>query len=356
MTILFLPQVIAQSHEFKTETIAEGLTVPWGIAKLPDGRFLVTERPGQLRIIENGQLLPEPVQGVPEVFARGQGGLLDVVLHPDYADNGWIYLAYSKPVGEGSLTAIIRGRLKDGRLVDQETIFDPPVDQATKSGAHFGCRLAFDGKGYLFFSIGDRGKKENAQELNNVMGKIHRIHDDGRIPADNPFVKTPGAQPTIWSYGNRNAQGLCFQPETGLLWESEHGPRGGDELNLIKKGANYGWPVVTYGINYNGTPITDKTEAPGIEPPVVQWTPSIAVCGMDFYTGDKFPNWKGNLFAATLAHQKLVRIVIDGEKVTEQEILLEKTGRMRDVACFDDGYIYILYENPGRVVRLVPAS
>lgn len=346
------------THSYRVETIAEGLERPWAIAKLPDGRFLVTERGGQLRIIENGRLLPEPVAGVPEVWARGQGGLLDVALHPDYEKNGWIYLAFSKPIGEGGLTAVVRAKLKDNRLVDSQTIFDPPADEASKKGAHFGCRLVFDGEGHLFFTIGDRGDvttpENQAQRLDNVKGKTLRIKDDGSIPEDNPFVGKPNARPEIWSYGNRNAQGLVRDPKTGHLWETEHGPRGGDELNLIRKGLNYGWPVVTYGINYRGTPISDQTEAPGMEPPVLQWTPSIAASGLAIYDGDAFPNWRGNLFAGALAHQKIVRIVLDGTKVTDQEILLEGQGRIRDVRCFDDGFITVVFDQPGKIVRLVP--
>lgn len=346
------------THAFRVETLAEGLKNPWGVAKLPDGRYLVTERGGRLRIIENDRLLPEPIAGIPEVWARGQGGLLDVALHPDYAKNGWIYLAYSKPLPQGALTAIVRGRLKDNRWVDQETIFDPPPEEASSGGNHFGCRLVFDQAGHLYFTIGDRGDVTNptnqAQRLDNVKGKTLRINDDGSIPSDNPFVNTPGARPEIWSYGNRNAQGLVMDPATGNLWETEHGPRGGDELNLIRKGLNYGWPVVTFGINYSGTPISDRTEAPGMESPALQWTPSIAASGLAFYDATAFPNWRGNLFAGALAHQKIVRVVLDGTRVIDQEILLQGKGRIRDVKCFEDGAITVVFDQPGRVVRLVP--
>lgn len=346
------------THSFRVETLAEGLKNPWAVAKLPDGRYLITERGGQLRVVEEGRLLPEPVAGVPEVWARGQGGLLDVVLHPDYQKNGWIYLSYSKPLPKGALTAIVRGRLKENRLVDVETIFEPPAEEASGGGAHFGCRMAFDGAGHLFFTIGDRGDvttpANQAQRLDNVKGKTLRLNEDGSVPADNPFVGRPGARPEIWTYGNRNGQGLVWDSATGRLWETEHGPRGGDELNLIRKGLNYGWPVVTYGINYNGSPITEKTEAPGMESPVVQWTPSIAASGLAVYRGDAFPNWRGNLFSGALAHQKIVRIVLDGTKVVDQEILLERQGRIRDVRCFEDGALTVVFDQPGRVVRLVP--
>jgi glucose/arabinose dehydrogenase len=353
--------IASEKHSFRVETVVEKLDHPWGVVQLPDGRFLATERRGTLRIIEDGKLQPGSVSGVPPVFARGQGGLMDIELHPDFKKNGWIYLAFSKVIDEKkSLTSIIRARLKENALADIETIFDPPAEEATNGHIHFGCRMTFDDKNHLFFSIGDRGDvttpANNAQRTDNVKGKIHRIHDDGRIPEDNPFVKTPGARPSIWSYGNRNAQGLRIDPATGLLWETEHGPRGGDECNLIKKGANYGWPIVTYGINYSGTSITEKREMEGMVSPVINWTPSIAASGLDVYHGDKFPKWKGNLFAGALAHQKIVRIELDGEKAAHQEILLEKTGRIRDIRCFSDGYIYVVYDDPGKIVRLVPAE
>ncbi len=349
---------LAAAEQFRTEVLAEGLKNPWSVARLPDSRYLVTERGGDLRIIADGKLLPEPVKGMPAVWARGQGGLLDIVLHPDYATNGWIYLSFSKPIGDGALTSIIRGRLRNNELVDQQVIFDPPPEEATDRTVHFGCKLVFDGNGHLFFSHGDRGDvttpANNAQRIDNIKGKIHRIMDDGSIPKDNPFVGQDNARASIWSYGNRNPQGLALDPTTGLLWETEHGPRGGDELNIIRKGRNYGWPIVTYGINYSGTPIADHAEREGMESPVIHWTPSIAASGLAVYHGDKFPAWKGNLFAGALAHQKIVRITLDGEKVTNQEILLEGQGRIRDVRCFDDGYITVVFDQPGKVVRLVP--
>ncbi len=350
--------VASEEHTFQVETFIEGLEVPWGLAEMTDGRLLVTERQGTLRIIENGELLKEPVSGIPEVVARGQGGLLDVALHPDFSSNGWIYLAFSAPArsGEGTHTKVVRGKLRGTAWVDEEKIFEAPQDQYTRGGNHFGCRIAFDGKGFIFFSIGERGEQDKAQRLNFAQGKIHRLHDDGRVPQDNPFVGNRDALPSIWTYGNRNAQGLQFQPGTGILWSTEHGPRGGDELNIVRKGANYGWPEITYGINYNGMPISDKTAAPGMEQPVIYWTPSIGVCGMDFYSGDKFPKWRGNLFVSGLApaHAKVVRVVIDeSQKVTHQEDVL-KGYRIRHVRVLSDGYVYLLVENPGRILRLKP--
>jgi glucose/arabinose dehydrogenase len=351
------PTVRSEKHSFKIETVTDDLRNPWGMEMLPDGRFLVTEKPGRLRIISaDGKLQKEPVANVPGVVARGQGGLLDVRLHPDYAQNGWIYLSFSKPLSGGSLTSIIRAKLKENALTDIQTVFEPPADEATNSSVHFGNRIDFDGKGFMFFSIGERGQQENAQKLENVKGKVHRLHDDGRVPADNPLVKNSNARSSIWSYGNRNIQGLRFQPGTGTLWASEHGPRGGDELNIIRKGANYGWPVITYGINYSGTKITDITEKEGMEQPVKYWTPSPAFCGMDFYTGDKFPQWKGNLFISALALQKVHRLTINNGKVTHEETLLERTGRIRDIRSFRDGFLYVIYDEPGKIVRLVPAQ
>ncbi|MDX2079156.1 MAG: PQQ-dependent sugar dehydrogenase [Terrimicrobiaceae bacterium] len=347
----------SEKENFKVEVVADGLKNPWGLVELPDGRLLVTERAGTLRVIEDGKLLEKPVGGIPEVYARGQGGLLDIELHPDHTSNGWIYLAFSDVKDGKSLTKIIRGRLKDHAFVDQETIFEAPVDQYTSAAHHFGVRMEFDGKGHLFFAIGDRGRMENAQNLGSVAGKVHRIRDDGGVPKDNPFASQDGAMATIWTYGNRNIQGMKIHPETGDLWAAEHGPRGGDELNRIERGRNYGWPAISFGINYNGTPITDKTEAPGMEQPVVQWTPSIAVGGIDFYMGGKFSNWTNNLFATALAHQKVVRLEIDSEnRVTHQEILLERQGRVRDVRMLRDGFIYLVYDEPGKIVRLVPAA
>jgi len=350
------PVIESERARFRVETLVEGLRNPWGFVRLPDGRLLITERPGRLRFWKDGELDPRPVEGLPPIFARGQGGLLDVQLHPEHAENGWIYLAYAADLGGRGHTRILRTRLDGHRLTDTEVLFSPPDREFTRSGVHFGCRMDFCPEGYLYFTIGDRGAMHEAQNLATAQGKTHRIHPDGRIPADNPFVGREGALTTIWTYGNRNAQGLRFHRETGDLWSVEHGPRGGDELNLIRKGLNYGWPKVTHGINYNGTPITDLTEAPGMESPVVHWTPSIAVGGLDIYRGDRFPGWRGDLFATALAGQHLRRLQMDGRRVVHQEALLRRTGRGRDVRVLDDGLIYVLYDEPGRIVRLVPAE
>ena len=351
--------VSSSAHRFRIETVADGLEHPWAVAKLPDGDFLVTERAGRvLRIGKDGT--KTPVDGVPEVVVKGQGGLLDLTLHPQYEENGWIYLAYAKPLPGGSMTTVARAKLVDDRLQDLEMVFDPPADQASNTGLHFGCRIVFDGLGHVFFSIGDRGGPTNpenlAQSLSSVTGKIHRLHDDGRVPDDNPFVGRKDAMPSIWALGVRNPQGLVYDTVTDRLWETEHGPRGGDELNIIRKGANYGWPLATYGINYSGTTISKNKSLAGMEDAVVQWTPVIAASGLALYRGDKFPRWRGNLFAGGLASEKWVRLELNGAAVTEQEIVLQDTGRIRDVRAFDDGFLYLVYDEPGKVVRLVPTD
>jgi glucose/arabinose dehydrogenase len=349
--------VQSEKHAFKLQTVVEGVKFPWSISFLPDGRMLVTEKGGQLRIVEKGQLAAAPVGGVPAVWSKGQGGLLDVAVHPDYAKNGWIYLSYSDPGAEDSaMTVIIRGKLRDGQLVDQETLFKAPAELYRTGNVHFGSRFVFDGKGHIFFSIGERGRGVDAQDLSRPNGKVHRINEDGSIPKDNPFVGKAGALPTIWSYGNRNPQGLAQHPVTGDLWEVEHGPRGGDELNRIESGKNYGWPTITYGMNYDGTPMTDKTAQAGMEQPITYWVPSIAVCAIDFYRGSAFPQWKDNLLVSSLAAQELRRLVIENNKVTHQETLFQGVGRLRDVVVGPDGYIYIAFNEPDRIARLVPAN
>lgn len=351
----------SELHSFRLETVADRLSTPWGMAFLPDGHLLFTEKSGELRLIENGRLRVDPIRGTPAVRDSGQGGLLEVAVHPRYTENGWIYLAYSDPAtrdGQAvSLTTIVRGKLRDGAWVEQQTIWRAPLEfYRPGGGVHFGCRIVFDADGYLFFSHGERGRQDDAQNLKLPNGKIHRIHDDGRIPADNPFAQQPGAFASIWTYGNRNPQGLAFEPGTGALWSTEHGPRGGDELNLIRRGANYGWPVISYGMNYNGTPVTALTAQDGMEQPVEHWTPSIAVCGIDFYTGNAFPRWQGNLLVTALAQQELRRVVIENGKVTHQEVLLKDLGRVRDVQTGPDGAIYVALNQPDRIVRLVPAK
>ena len=349
--------VESEQHAFKLQTVVEGLDTPWGLGFLPDGRLLVSERSGRLLVITPGQPLGDPIAGIPRVWAQQDGGLMDVALHPDYAKNGWIYLAYSDPGTAGaSMTAVVRGRIREGKWVDQESLYAPPKDLYWVDNSHFGSRFLFDRAGHLFYSIGDRGHEKEAQDLGRPNGKIHRIQDDGRVPPDNPFVARAGAQGSIWSYGNRNVQGLAFHPVTGELWASEHGPRGGDELNLIEPGKNYGWPAITYGINYDGTPVSDRTEQEGMEQPVVQWTPSIGVCGIAFYTGDRFPKWKNDLFVTALVGQELLRLVVEGHKVVHQEVLFRNIGRVRSVTTGPDGYLYVVLNNPGRILTLAPSA
>ncbi len=349
-----IPEDIIHSEEvsMSIDTLATGLENPWSMAFLPDGRILIAERPGNLRVYANGELRDTPVQGLPEIWAHGQGGLLDVVLHPDYNENGWIYLAYASPRGDGGNTSISRGRLVGNSLTDLELLFQG--EPATGAGQHFGSRIVFDVKGYMYTTIGDRGFMSNAQTLENHNGKVIRLFDDGRIPPDNPFVDIEGAKPEIWSYGHRNIQGMSFHPETGLLWTHEHGPRGGDEINLIQKGLNYGWPKASFGINYNGSIITSDTTLVGMEDPVLYWTPSIAPCGMAFVDSDRYPGWKGNMLVGALAGQHIHRVVFEGNQVAHAEYLLEGFARFRDIRQGPDGYIYVLTEAPGLFFRIIP--
>lgn len=347
-------------HSFKLEHIVSIDGILWGMDFLPDGTALVTQKDGKLWHIRDNKA--DEVKGIPEVWDHGQGGLLDVQIHPDYAQNAWVYLSYAENNGarEGmrsaGMTAIARGKIIDGKWQQGSVIYRFPDELHNSAGAHFGSRIVFK-DGLLYFSIGDRGRMQEAQDLSRPNGKIHRITPEGKIPKDNPFVNTEGALPSIWSYGNRNPQGLAFHPVTGDLWETEHGPRGGDELNVIESGHNYGWPKVTFGINYNGKPISGMTHAEGISPPATYWTPSIAIAGMDFYTGQAFPKWQNHLFLGGMRAEELYRIKTDGKNVAEQELILKDAGRVRDVINGPDGYLYLLLNdrgtNSGKVVRLV---
>ena len=352
--------VKSQLHNYQVHTWVGGLTEPWSLAFLPGNKAVVTEKKGYLYLIDNGKLATRPLIGVPLVDTGGQAGLYDVVPHPDYAKNGWLYLVFSdlqkrdgQPV---SLTRIIRGKLKENALVEQETIFMSPIEHYVKAGGvHFGGRIAFDRAGYLFFTIGERGNGKNAQDLAVPMGKVHRIFDDGRVPDDNPFRKDPTAFPTIWSYGHRNPQGLAYNSAAGELYDLEHGPRGGDEVNLVLPGRNYGWPVITWGMDYPGTPIGDGlTAKEGMEQPVKYWVPSIAPCGANFYAGDLFPKWKNNLFVASLVGEQLVRLEVKGNKLVAEEMLFRDLGRIRHVIAGTDGALYVLL--PARIARITPAE
>lgn len=353
----------SERHAWRMEIVVTGLDVPWSLAFLPDGRLLFTQRSGSL-----GEATPGDrgwrtriIAGTPPVWVRDEGGLLDVTPHPDYATNGWLYLTLADPGPEDSgNTKLVRGRIRDGRWVDQETLFQAPIDSYTNLGINFGSTVIFH-DGYLFFSFGERGNVGQAQDLSLPNGKIHRLLPDGRVPPDNPFARRSGALPSIWSYGHRNPQGLAVDPRNGALWETEHGPRGGDELNFIRSGANYGWPVVTYGMNYDGTPVSALTARRDMYPPVLHWTPSIAVSPISFYTGDAFPGWKNQLFLGALGQQELHRLEVEGDRVMHRELILKGQGRVRDIVTGPDGYLYVALEIPGPdtpdyIVRLVPAD
>jgi len=337
------------------DTIATGLESPWGMAFLPDGGMLINDKNGKMYRLSADRQLQE-ISGVPEVRYKGQGGLLDVEIHPDFEENNLVYLSYSKPKDDTlGTTAIFRARLEGTSLIDGEDIFIA-LPYATKSH-HYGSRLEFDQDGYLFFSVGDRGSRDvNPQNLDNHCGKIHRINDDGSIPVDNPFINDPEAMHTIWSLGHRNPQGVAMHPVTGKIWEHEHGPRGGDELNRIEKGLNYGWPVISYGINYDGTTFTQLTEKEGMEQPVHYWVPSIAACGMTFVKSDKYPGWENQLLVGSLRYKYLNLCKMEDGKVKEEKILLKNIGRLRSVEVSPEGYIYVGVEGPGSVYRLIPES
>ena len=342
------------------ETFARGLNHPWGLAFLPDGRLLVTERPGRMRLVNGEGQLSAPLEGVPKVFALGQGGLLDVVLDRQFAANGTVYFCYAEPTDGGARTSMARARLlADGRprLEDMQVIFrqQGPLSRSN----HFGCRIVQMPDGNLFLTMGDHFTyRDEAQNLGNHLGKIVRIRPDGSVPPDNPFVGRQGALPEIWSYGHRNAQGAAINPASGKYWMHEHGPRGGDEINIPQAGKNYGWPVIGYGIDYSGAKIHESTRKAGMEQPIHYWVPSIAPSGMAFYSGDLFPTWKGNLFIGALAGQMLVRLELDGERVTKEERLLRDLHeRIRDVRSGPDGALWLLTDNAnGRILRVVSAK
>jgi glucose/arabinose dehydrogenase len=381
-------KVIASAKQkFRIEVVADGLDTPWGLAFLPDGRLLVTERSGNLRIVGRDGKLAAPVSGTPRPFVRQDAGLLDVAVHPDYARNGWIYLAYTeiapgatvppgpapapgpgnRQPGPPTMTVVIRGKVNaNNEWSDAQTIYRAPVEVYSQSVIHYGSRLLLDRKGHLFFTLGERGEMTYAQQLSSPLGKIHRVNVDGSIPRDNPFVNTPGAIASIWSLGHRNPQGLAFDPRTGLLWESEHGPTGGDEINVIEKGRNYGWGVISMGVQ----PGITRRSAPGMEQPIVYYTPAIAPSGIYFYGGDRYPAWKNNLFVSGLVGQALRRLEIKDRTVIAQEVLFEQFGRVRAIAAGPDGLLYVELQDPtgsgtnvglsaatpGRIVRLVPQA
>lgn len=354
------PKKLTEAN-LKVDTVAKGLTMPWATAFLPNGDLLVTERGGKLRLVKNGILDPKEISGIPAVYYKGQGGLLDVQLHPDYTKNGWIYISYSSPKKDGeegddggANTALMRAKLKDHELVNIEQLFKAIPN--VKANVHFGGRIVFDKKGYVFLSLGERGQKENSQNLGKDQGKVVRLHEDGKIPTDNPFVKTAGARPEIWSYGHRNPQGMTIHPTTGVIWEHEHGPQGGDELNIVEKGKNYGWPLITFGIDYDNSIISNDTARAGMEQPVIYWRPSIAPCGISFVTSPQFKDWNGDLIVGSLKFAYLQHLTVKGNKVTAREIIFQGIGRVRDVRQGPDGNIYVVLEDSGKIVKISPKS
>jgi len=354
---LLVAGLSAQAADLKTVSVARGLASPWAVAFLPDGRYLVTERAGRMRIVERDGRLGEALAGLPAVDVGGQCGLLDVVLDPKFADNAWVYWSYAEAGDGGNGTAVARGKLQGNRLNDVQVIFRqmPKVS----SQLHCGSRLVFTRDGRLFVVLGDRfSRKDDAQKLDNHLGKVVRIETDGKVPADNPFVSTAAAKPEVWSLGHRNMQGAALHPGTGELWATEHGPQGGDELNLVLAGKNFGWPLLTYGRNYGiGTRIGEEGPKPGFEAPLKYWVPtSVAPSGMAFLTSDRYPGWKGNLFIGTLRGQSLIRLQLDGTQVLkEEELLTSLRSRIRDVRQGPDGYLYVLTDSAdGQLLRLMP--
>lgn len=346
----------SEEHSFRVVELVRGLEQPWSLAFLPDGRLLVTEKAGRLRFVKDNKLDPQPVAGLPEVTVHGQGGLMDVALHPQFSQNALVYLSYAARGEDGVGTEVARGRLAGHQLENVQVIFR----QSPKGsrGQHFGSRLVFDRQGFLYITLGDRGEMARAQRLDDHAGSVIRLHDDGSVPKDNPFVGRPGWKPEKFTLGHRNQQGAALHPATGALWTHEHGPQGGDEVNVIRAGANYGWPVITYGVNYGiGTKIGEGTAKPGMEQPLHKWVPSIAPSGMAFYTGDRFPKWRGDLFVGALRAELLVRLKLDGEKVVREERLLQGVlARIRDVRAGPDGLIYLLTDESRAVLaRLEPA-
>lgn len=341
---------------FGLTTVAQGLEHPWSMAFLPNGDILVTERAGRLRVIQDGSLLPEPVSGVPELVVSGQGGLLDLLLHPDFEKNRTLFLSYAHKNRDGMTTRVAKAVLEGEQLTGVDVIFEA-LPRSNRS-RHFAGRMAFDSDGYLYISVGDRGEMDRAQDTEDDAGGIHRITADGEPAQGNPGLADSGINDTFFTWGNRNIQGMTVHPQTGQVWTHEHGPRGGDEINIVRAGTNYGWPEITYGIDYSGVPITDKTHKEGMAQPLHYWDPSIAPSGMAFYTGDLFPEWRGDLFVGALKMRKLVRLRIEGGKVTEEEDLLTDLGeRIRGVRMGPDGALWLLTDSPrGKVYRIVPVQ
>ena len=346
---------VSEGMQLKLELVADNAPSPWAITQSNDGRLFYTDKSGQLFSRKDSVI--QEITGLPSVKYKGQGGLMDVILHPDFHNNQRMYLSYSKPKPDDdgyATTAVFSGVLENNEIVNGKDIF--VAKPYVNTNHHYGCRMIFDNDGFLFVAIGERGRRDDhPQFLDNDLGKIHRLHDDGMVPTDNPFYNTPEARKSIYSYGHRNPQGLCYNPVTDKIYDNEHGPKGGDEVNLVEAGKNYGWPIITYGINYIGTKITDLTHQEGMEQPIRYWVPSIATCGMEFVTSDKYPGWKGNILSGSLKFNYLHRDVFDeNDQLIKQEKLFPNIGRMRSIEQGADGYIYFGVEEPGRIYRIVP--
>lgn len=347
------PEIITpENADYTVETIIDGMKIPWGMTFLPDGSLLITEKEGEMILFKDGE--KTKIEGLPEITVQGQGGLMDVILHPNYEDNGWIYFSYvsSEGEGEGANTAISRAKLTDNKLTDLQVLYKASPN--SDKGQHFGSRMAFDDEGYLYFSIGDRGDNENnPQDITREGGKVYRINDDGTVPSDNPFVNQADAKKAIYSYGHRNPQGMIKHPDTGAIWVNEHGPRGGDEINVVKNGANYGWPVITYGINYDGAEMTDERSRSGMEQPLYYWLPSIAPSGFAVVTGTVYPEWESDLLIGSLKFSYLEKLTLENNKVVKREKLMDGVGRVRNVIVGPDGHIYAGIDGKG-IVKMVP--
>jgi len=346
-----------EKETFQVETYVDGFDIPWGMAFLPNKNLVVSDRNGNLWEINYNNKNKTQISGVPNVRYSGQGGLLDIQIHPDFINNNYIYIGftdYLKKKKKETFTSIIRATLKNKNLTNHKIIYKADDKYYSNRTIHYGTRIVFDKEGYLYFSIGDRGNRDQAQLLNTPNGKIHRLNDDGSIPKDNPFIKNNNAIKSIWTYGNRNPQGLAIHPTSLIIFETEHGPKGGDELNVLSSGNNYGWPEITYGKNYSGTTITKLTHKKGMKQPVIHWTPSIAVCGIDFYDGKLFKDWENNLLVTSLKFENLYRLEIKNNEVIQQELIYHSGSRIRDVETGPDGYIYLALEEPGRIIRFVP--
>ena len=353
------PQRIeSKQATFVLEQVIDGLGVPWGMTFLSDDQLLITERGGKINLLDTRSKRLTPLRGAPAVYAKGQAGMLDVAVPPDFTPGDWIYFTFVRDRNNQGVTVLARAKLQGNTLVEWQDLLE--TKSASGTGRHFGSRIVFDEQGYVYFGVGDRGERPNSQNLGNHAGTVMRLYRDGRIPEDNPFIGRDDVLPEIWSYGHRNPQGMAYDYANKRLWLIEHGPRGGDEINVVGKGLNYGWPVITHGMNYNGTPITDETHREGMEQPKLYWVPSIAVAGIDFYEGDAFPLWTGKLLVGGMASEELHLLTIDDGEVTADEIILKGRGRVRDVASGPDGFIYLLLTDgsprKGRVVRMVPVQ